>query len=291
MATLKQLRQRIRAAKSIQQITRAMKLVAAARLKKATDRALQARPYSEKLRDVMLSISESGELPAHPLLEKRVGDNYCLLLITGERGLCGSYNTNVIRKAADFLASTPGNPTIFAVGKKGMQFFSKRGYKIAHHYTLPSAGVSYDDALKVARIARELFETNQVQRLYLCYSQFYSPIRQVPRVIQLLPIEPPVADTGPETAAPHAELSFSFEPKATSLLEELLPRYFLTLVHQGLLEGTASFFGAQMTAMTNATDNAGKMISDLTLKANRERQTAITTEILEVVGGAEALKG
>ncbi|MFQ3677683.1 MAG: FoF1 ATP synthase subunit gamma, partial [Fimbriimonadaceae bacterium] len=187
MATLKQLRQRIRAAKSIQQITRAMKLVAAARLKKATDRALQARPYSEKLRDVMLSISESGELPSHPLLEKREGEDYCLLLVTGERGLCGSYNTNVIRKAADFLAATPGNPSIFAVGKKGMQFFSKRGYKIAHHYTLPSAGASYDDALKVARIARELFETNQVQKLYLCYSQFYSPIRQVPRVIQLLP--------------------------------------------------------------------------------------------------------
>ena len=151
--------------------------------------------------------------------------------------------------------------------------------------TVPSAGARLQDAIEVSRVARDLFESGQVDGIYICYSKFFSAIRQVPQVVQLLPIEPPAA-----TGVPTGQVSYEFEPEPAGLLGALLPRYFLTLVWQALLEATASEFGARMTAMTSATDNAGKMITRLTLTANRERQAAITKEILEVVGGAEALK-
>jgi len=287
MATLKQIRTRIKTAKNIQQITRAMKLVAAARLKRATDRVLEARPYSEKLREFMLSLSNAGDLPSHPLMEKRQGNKVCLILITAERGLAGSYNTNLIRKAGDFLKELDGPSKLITVGKKGTQFFSKRGYDIVHSQTVASSGATLEDAVEVARIARELFESGEADQIHICYSKFYSAIRQTPQIVKLLPIEPPVEAEGES----HGSLDFAFEPDAEGLLGTLLPRYFLTLVWQAMLESTASEFGSRMTAMTSATDNAGKMIGELTLKANRERQASITKEILEVVGGAEALNG
>lgn len=285
MANLKQIRQRIRTAKNIQQITKAMKLVAAARLKKATDRVLEARPYSDKLREFMQSISAAGELPAHPLMEKRPIERYALIVITAERGLAGSYNTNVIRKAYDFLRETAGTGRIIGVGKKGHLFLGKRGFEVVHSMSVPAAGARLEDATEVARVARDLYESGEVDAVYVCYSKFYSAIRQVPQVVQLLPIEPP--DTDENAKASSAEIAF--EPDAETLMNTLLPRYFFTLVYQALLESTASEHGARMSAMTSATDNAGKMIQGLTLTANRERQAAITKEILEVVGGAEAL--
>lgn len=285
MATLKQLRGRIKAAKNIRQITRAMKLVAAARFKKATDRVLEARPYSDKIREFMMSLSMAGELPPHPLMENRGGSDFGLILITGERGLCGSFNTALLRKAEDFVKEASGTCSLITVGKKGTQYFGKRGYNVAHSVTLPSAGANYEIAQEVATVARTMFESGKIDRVFVCYSKFYSAIRQVPTIVQLLPIEAPETDE-----AQSSGLEFAFEPNAAGLLEQILPRYFMTLVWQALLENTASEFGARMTAMTSATDNAGKMIHELTLKANRERQATITKEILEVVGGAEALK-
>lgn len=287
MATLKQIRQRIRAAKSTRQITRAMKLVAAARLKKAQDRVLEARPYSDKLHEFMLCISGTGELPNHPLLEKRPIERYGLILITAERGLAGSYNTNLVRRAGEFLKEQQGKGSLIAVGKKGNLFFRRRGYDVVHTVTVPSSGARLEDAIEVTKKATELFTSGQVDAIFICYSKFYSPIRQVPQVVQLLPIEPPK-----ETAeAPVKRKEYRFEPSPAELLGILLPKYVQTLVLQSMFESTASEFGARMTAMTSATDNAGKMIDELTLKANRERQATITKEILEVVGGAEALKG
>ncbi|HMS54080.1 MAG TPA: ATP synthase F1 subunit gamma [Fimbriimonadaceae bacterium] len=283
MANLKLIRQRIRAAKNIQQITKAMKLVAAARLKKATDRVLEARPYADKLREFMISLSGAGELPAHPLMEKRPVRNYALILITAERGLAGSYNTNLIRRAGEFLKETAGKGHIIGVGKKGHGFYGRRGVPVLHTVTVPAAGARYSDALEIATKARDLYVSGEVDAVYICYSKFYSAIRQTPQIVQLLPIEAPEGESG-------GSLDFDFEPDAESLMNTLLPRYFQTLVWQALLESTASEHGARMSAMTSATDNAGKMIQDLTLKANRERQASITTEILEVVGGAEALK-
>jgi F-type H+-transporting ATPase subunit gamma len=286
MATLKQIRQRIKTAKNIQQITKAMKLVAAARLKKATDRVLEARPYADKLKEFMGSLANAGELPPHPLMQKREIKRALLILVTSERGLAGGYNTTLIRKAVDFIKASAFDVELVTVGKKGFQFFSKRGYTIRTSITMPSSGASLDNAIEVTKVTRQAFESGDVDAIFVCYSKFYSAIRQVPQLVQLLPIEAPVREETTESG-----IGIEFEPDAAGVLDALLPRYFQTLVWQALLEGTASEFGARMTAMTSATDNAGKMIQSLTLKANRERQAGITKEILEVVGGAEALKG
>ncbi len=285
MANLKQIRQRIRTSKNIRQITRAMKLVAAARLKKAQDRVTEARPYSDKMRELMLSLSEAGDLPSHPLLEKREGDKTCMVLITADRGLAGSYNTNLIRKTSDFLKEHTGIH-LYCVGKKGYQFFNRRGVKLTGQYSVPSTGARVEDAQEVTRVVSDLFTSGEYDRILICYSKFYSPIRQVPQIVQVLPIEPPTAE---QPAEKRTKKDYTFEPDSTTLLATLLPKYLLNIMFQAMLESTASEHGSRMTAMSSATDNAGKMIDDLTLKANRERQSKITTEILEVVGGAEAL--
>jgi F-type H+-transporting ATPase subunit gamma len=288
MATLKQIRQRIRTSKNIQQITRAMKLVAAARLTKAKTRVEEARPYSEKMREFMGSIGGAGELPPHPLLERRPVKKTLLLLVTADRGLAGSYNTNLLRRAGDWLKTQAGPTALFCVGKKGAQFFGKRGYEVLGQHSVPTAGAGLEDAQEVTRQVRELFESGQVDAIYVCYAKFYSPIRQVPQIVQLLPIEPPQSD---EPGEKTQGKEYAFEPEPEQLLGLLLPKYLLTVVFQALLESSASEHGARMTAMTSATDNAGKMIGNLTLTANRVRQAGITKEILEIVGGAEALKG
>ncbi len=283
MATLKQIRQRIRAAKNIQQITKAMKLVAAARLKKASDRVLEARPYADKLREIMGSLSSGGELPSHPLLQRREVERVLVIVLTSDRGLAGAFNTNILRRASDFLKKGDFEPVLITYGRKASQFFAKRGYTIISSVSAPSAGARLEDAVSITKGARQMFESGEVDAVYVVYSKFISAIRQVPQTVQLLPIETPEVEGGNSG-------DVSFEPSAETVLDTLLPRYFQTLVWQAMLESTASEFGARMSAMTSATDNAGKMIQSLTLKANRERQASITKEILEVVGGAEALK-
>lgn len=288
MPSLKQLQQRIKSAKSIRQITRAMKLVAAARLRRAQDRVLEARPYSDKMRELIASLAEAGDMPEHPLLARRPINKYGVVVITADRGLCGSFNSNLLRKAVEFIKNTPGDATVISVGKKAEQFFGKRGYKMGEHFSIPTSGPTHRHAQEIFAYAQELFETEQLDAIYLIYSKFYSAIRQIPESVQLLPIQPPQReDAGTNKLT---SKTYSFEPGATELLGQLLPRYALTVTQQGLLESTASEHGARMTAMTSATDSAGEMISTLTLQANRSRQAAITKEILEIVGGAEALK-
>ncbi len=285
MATLKQIRQRIRAAKNIQQITKAMKLVAAARLKKATDRVLEARPYADKLKDIMTSMSASGALPPHSLLTNREVQNVLVIVMTSDRGLAGGFNTSILRKGVEFAKQNEGKGVkVLGYGKKANIFFAKRGYDMVETFSAPSAGARLEDAVAITKKARAMFESGEVDAVWVIYSKFVSAVKQIPTVVQLLPIEAPadVETSGGEVA---------FEPSADVVLDTLLPRYFQTLVWQSMLESTASEFGARMSAMTAATDSAGKMIHTLTLKANRERQAAITKEILEVVGGAEALNG
>jgi F-type H+-transporting ATPase subunit gamma len=236
------------------------------------------------MKELMGSLSSAGELPSHPLMEKRDVKRACVILLTSDRGLAGGYNTALIRKTTDFIKDAAFKCTLVTVGKKGTLFFGKRGYEVLHSLSVPSSGARLQDAVDVTRACRQLFESGEVDAIYICYAKFYSAIRQVPQIVQLLPIE------APASAGEAKTIPFQFEPDPAHLLESLLPRYFQTLIWQALLEATASEFGARMTAMTSATDNAGKMIQQLTLKANRERQAAITKEILEVVGGAEALK-
>lgn len=288
MATLKQIRQRIRTSKNIQQITRAMKLVAAARLTRAKLRVEEARPYAEKMRELIASLGSGEGLPDHPLLERREKSKQLLVLVTADRGLAGSYNSQILRKASDYLKAQTVETDVLAVGKKGYQFFGKRGYNIIEQFTVPTAGGGLEEAVELGDKLEELFKSGQYDAVSIMYSKFISPIRQEPTLVPLLPVEPPEFD---EEQSSQYLKEYRFEPPAPELLGQLLPKYTLTLVLQALLEAAASEHGARMTAMTSATDNAGKMIGDLTLQANRARQAGITKEILEIVGGAEALKG
>lgn len=287
MRTLRAMRSRIRAAKNIQQITRAMKLVSAARLRRAQDRVLAARPYAQRMNEIMRELGRAGDLPDHPLLQRREVHHVGFVLITSDRGLCGAYNMNLIRALQTVIREqnlTQEQVRLVCVGKRGYQFFAKRGYTVAFYRSMPTGGAGLEDARAVTNAISELFQTEQVDRVYLVYAQFINPVTQRPTVQQVLPIEPPVGDED-------SMREFIFEPPAEKLLERLLPRYLLTQVLQALLEASASEHGARMTAMSMASDNAGKMIQELTLVMNRLRQAAITKEIAEVVGGAEALKG
>jgi F-type H+-transporting ATPase subunit gamma len=288
MASMRQIRSRIRVAKNIQQITKAMKMVAAARLKRSQDRVQAARPYSEKMRDVIGSLSRAGGAVNHPLLAQREPVRVGVLAITADRGLCGSYATNIFRKTMEVLRPIdPANVRLLVVGRKGHAFFRRRAYPVAGEYGINMTGVSFAEAQAIARQAREMFASGEIDVLHLVYTRFLSALVQRPTVVQLLPIV--TEDAAPEEPAAGTE-DYLFEPDAASILGRLLPRYVDTLIYQAMIEAVASEHGARMTAMSSATDNAGKMISSLTLSLNRARQATITKEIAEIVGGAEALK-
>jgi F-type H+-transporting ATPase subunit gamma len=290
MATIRQVRQRIKVTKSIEQITKAMKLVAAARLKRAQDRVQAARPYATIMREMMTRLTKAvGAEVQHPLLAVRTPRNIGFLIITADRGLAGSYNVAILRRAQEMLHGYDRERLkLYVVGRKGIQFLRRRGYNVVEEFILPSTGPTSAEARAITNAVRSAFETEQIDELYLLYTRFYTAMTQKPTDVQLLPIQRPEAET--EAAAGQTE-DYIFEPPADQLLHALLPRYVEGQVYQALLESTASEHGARMTAMTAATDNAGKMITELTLQLNRARQAGITREISEIVGGAEALKG
>ena len=292
MATPRQIRGRIRVAKNIQQITKAMKMVAAARLRRAQEAVGAARPYAEKMRDVMQSLGASGGSSVkHPLLRRVEGDPQSIgvILVTGDRGLCGAYNSSVIRRANDLVKPFgPERAKLVCVGKKGATFFRRRGYDVAAENPVPATGISFAEAQAISRTGRELFASGQIDALYLVYTQFQSAMTQRPQTVTVLPVQPPQAEEGAAPAGPTAD--YIFEPEPEAILGSLLPRYVDTQVYQAVVESIASEHGARMTSMSSATDNAGKMISNLTLSLNRARQASITREIAEIVGGAEALK-
>jgi len=293
MATPRQIRGRIRTAKNIQQITKAMKMVAAARLRRAQDAVGAARPYAEKIRAVMQSLGSGGtEGLQNPLLRRTDGEpaNIGVILITGDRGLCGAYNSTVIRRATDLIKPFgPERAKLVCIGKKGATFFRRRGFDVVAEHPVPATGISFAEAQALSRTGRELFGNAEIDALYLIYTQFFSAMTQRPQTVMILPIQPPTAETTADTPA-QQPADYIFEPDPEVILASLLPRYVDTQVYQAIIESVASEHGARMTSMSSATDNAGKMISSLTLSLNRARQATITKEIAEIVGGAEALK-
>jgi F-type H+-transporting ATPase subunit gamma len=293
MATIRQVRQRIRVAKNIQQITKAMKMVAAARLRRAQERVQAARPYAETMREMMTSLAGgAGAAIQHPLLAVRPPRNIGFLIITADRGLAGSYNSAMLRRAAELLRGLDKERVrLYIVGRKGLQFFRRRGFNVVAEFTVNNVGVTFSEARDITRVVRNDFETEQIDQLFMLYTRFYTAMTQRPTDVQLLPIEPPQSEDAPPTDAQGEAEDYIFEPDAESLLRALLPRYLEGQVYQALLESLASEHGSRMTAMSSATDNAGKMITTLTLQLNRARQAGITREISEIVGGAEALKG
>jgi F-type H+-transporting ATPase subunit gamma len=288
---LRTIKRRISSVKSTQKITRAMELIASSRIIKAQQRVEAARPYAEELRRLMGSVSQTAGKIEHPLLQEReeirsVG----MIVISSDRGLAGAYNSNIIRAAERDLGRVDAEPEPFLVGKKAVSYFRFRGYEIADSWTGISDRPTIEDARKVAASVSEAFSNGEVDRVRLAYTRFESALRQRPTVVQLLPL---AAEELEETEGAEAEegprSQYEFEPDPEQILGLLLPRYVEGVILQGLLEAAASEHAARRRAMKAATDNAEELIEGLTRTYNQARQAEITTEIMEVVGGAEAL--
>jgi F-type H+-transporting ATPase subunit gamma len=284
MPSLKALRKRIATVRSTQQITKAMKMVAAARLRRAQEAAERARPYAAKLAEMFTAVAAGVQPDVHPLLARREERRFDLVVVTSDRGLCGGYNANLLRHAEAFRRQRTGaQAAILAVGRKGDEHFRRRRAIVVSR----REGVLTTPAPRLAaEIADELmrrYVAEESDAVYLVYNRFRSAMSQVPSVVPLLPMAAPAEEAPP--------VDFIFEPVRPALLTRLLPRYVEALVTQALLEAAASEHGARMTAMENATNNAADMIDSLTLSMNRARQAAITKELMEIVSGAEALRG
>ena len=287
MIGLKALRRRIVSIKSTQQITRAMKMVAAARLRRAQERIIEARPYADKMREVLQSLSLRTAPEAHPLLIRREMKRVELLAITTDRGLCGSFNQNVLRRVERFVRenqSSYAEITLTLVGRKGLDYFRRRQFSIVRDYVGQFRDIDYQVAAAVGKDVVEDYTSEVVDGVFLVYNEFRSPLVQRVVMRDLLPIEPLKVESD------YYPVEYIYEPSAEAILSELLPRYVEAQIYRALLESAAGEHGARMTAMDAATENAEEMIEKLTLMYNKARQSAITTEMLEIVGGAEALR-
>ena len=286
MATLKAIRKRIGSIRNTQQITKAMKMVSAAKLRRAQEAVLAARPYAEKMAALLQNLSARVAAEAHPLLTAREEKKVLLLLLTADRGLCGGYNSNLIRAAEGFLRSQRGEKEIqlAVVGRKGVDYFRRRKVEMAERYINIGARPAEELAAELAEKLIARFLQGECDAVYLLYSRFRSALSQVPTMEKLVPVAAE-KDEGEGQAT-----EYLYEPGLEALLSSLLPKVVEVGIYRALLEASASEHGARMTAMDSATSNAAEMISTLTLQMNRARQASITKELLEVVSTAEALK-
>jgi len=286
MATLRDIKRRIASVKSTQQITKAMKLVAAAKLRRAQERILEARPYAFKMQEVLASLALRADPQLHPLLQRRESSRKILVVIAADKGLCGAFNSNIMRRSLEVLRGTSGEVavTLVVVGRKTRDFYRRRPY------TVRSEQVGFFDRLAYAHAAAlggdlvKAYAAEEADEIQLVYNEFKSVTTQRVVVERLLPIEPLPP---PEE---FAALDFIYEPSPAVILESLLPKHIEVQVYRALMESLAGEYGARMTAMDAATKNASEMIDLLTLQFNKARQERITKELLEVVGGAEALR-
>lgn len=286
MLNTRQIRRKIRTVKNIQQITQAMKMVAAARLKRVQAKVEAGRIYWERMQQIVERVAPLAGDIQHPLLDIREpARDTVVLAVAGEKGLCGSYNANILRKTEQFIREQDTPVRLITVGQKAAAYFTRRSYEVIDHFPQITVGADSADALKIARRARELYETQQTDRVFVAYTRFVSAMTYEPTVMRLLPVAGP--QDGPEEGT---VLPYEFEPEPVVLFGRLLPRYVDTQIYHLLMEASASEYGARMVAMTNATDNAADMIESLTLTYHKARQAAITRELLEIVAGADALK-
>ena len=284
MATLKAIRRRVSSVRNIQQITKAMKMISAARLRRAQEAALAARPYAEKLEEVLQNLAQS-QILAHPLLTSREEQNIDLLLITSDRGLCGGFNANLIRVAETFIREHPAQKvTLSLVGRRGFDYFRRRSVMILEQHINLFGRLTSTLAHEIGTRMSQRFLNGETDGVYILYGRFRSALVQAPTIDRLLPI------TAKERSATDAPLEYLYEPESQVLLATLLARYIDMLIYRAMLESVASEHGARMTAMDNATNNAIDMIGRLTLDMNRARQAGITRELLEIVSTSEALK-
>jgi len=297
MANLRAIRKRIGSVKSTQQITKAMKMVSAAKLKRAQDAIVAARPYARQMRKVVGTLAARAEPGAHPLLTVREPRRMALMLVTSDRGLCGGFNSNLLRAANRFLADRKGRYeeiVLFVVGRKARDFFRRRRVPVRREYVNILGALSYAHAEQLSRDLMEGYLAEEFDEVVIGFNEFRSAISQVVRFETLFPIAVPSSEGGEEageTKLPETDIDYLYEPSQAKILEVLLPKYVETQLLRVFLESVAGEHGARMTAMDSATNNAVEMIARLTLQMNRARQAAITKELMEIIGGAEALKG
>ena len=289
MPSLKSIRLRIASVKNTQKITRAMKLVAAARLRKAQQRILELRPYALETLEVLSSVAaRAGDEDVHPLLARREARNVMLVILTSDRGLAGAFNANICKAGFKFLKELEAQGrtvSVAVIGRKGRDYFRRRGVTIRHELMGVFENLSVKKAAEVGDVIIDEYLKADLDAVHLCYNEFKSAMTQKVVIEQLLPIVPMVVPAD-ETA-----VDFIYEPSKKALLDRLLPMYVEVEIYRALLESVASEHGARMTAMDNATRNATDMIARLTMQFNRARQASITKELMEIIGGAEALKG
>jgi F-type H+-transporting ATPase subunit gamma len=284
MPSLLDIRRRIRSVKNTQQLTKAMKTVSAAKLRRAQERVVSARPYSDLLRQVLANLAGQVENIAHPLLEIRPEERILILVVTADRGLCGAFNSNLIRSAQGFIREQNNKDLrLYPIGRKGRDFFRRRSAPITADFINFFTKLDYGHAREIAQKVIEMYTESQVDAVYILYNEFKSAIQQRVSLEKLLPL-----------GRSHLEQSgtpreYIFEQPPQQEFDRLLPRYVEIQIYRALLESAASEHGARMAAMDTASRNAGDMIESLTLNMNRVRQAAITREIIEVVSGAGAL--
>ncbi|MCA9782415.1 MAG: ATP synthase F1 subunit gamma [Calditrichaeota bacterium] len=287
MPNLKQIKRRIGSVKSTQQITKAMKMVAAAKMRKATEAIQMARPYAISLQEVLGTTAGSVSDFSHPLLEQRPLKRVLYVVVTADRGLCGGFNSNVIRRTQQALRETPPGveAVLFCVGRKGHDFFKRRPTPIVEKMTGLFNALDFSHATSIGESIRTLYTSGEVDQVVLIFNEFRSAVQQILHQDVLLPFSVSAA----EGHGPHATGNILFEPDAATLLGRLLPMHVNRQLWRVLLDSYAAEQGARMTAMESATENAGEMLSQLTLQYNRSRQASITQEIAEIVGGAAAI--
>ncbi len=290
MASLLDMRRRIKSVKNTQQITKAMKMVAAAKLKRSQDRVTASRPFAGKLSEILGDLSgKVADEISHPLLDERGDQKYLVVLISGDKGLAGAFNANVIKAAESFLkANAEKAETLIVVGRKGRDFFKRRSVQITDEYIglMGTGRINYADAVEVAqKIISNFTEDTSIDKVFVVFTEFKTVLTQKPVIQQLLPIPRTAVDGDAETGV---QAEYIYEQPADEIFGKLLPKQIETQMYRGMIESVASFFGSQMTAMDSASKNAGELIDTLTLNMNRIRQAAITKEIIEVVSGAAA---
>jgi len=303
MPSLKAIRNRITSVKNTRKITRAMKLVSTAKLRRAQEALIAARPYSTAIARVVSELSAVAGADSHKLFDDRPLARAVVVVMTSDRGQAGAFNANVVKAVERYAAnelSGANEVSLRIIGRKGNQYFARRRATVTSFDPSPIGATALEMARETANRVIDDFTSGKVDRVLIVYNEFKSAISQITRVKQLLPVVPEKADkttalvaSGGAAHAPAAEgqTDFLYEPGKQELLDRLVPLYVQIQIYRAALESIAAFFAAQMTAMENATKNAGEMIAKLTLSYNRARQASITKELLEIIGGAEALKG
>jgi F-type H+-transporting ATPase subunit gamma len=291
MASLKEVRNRIVSVNSTMQITKAMKMVSAAKLRRAQDKIIQMRPYANKLNALIAQVSAGTEVgSASPYTQVREVKNVLVIIVTSDRGLCGAFNSNVVKATSSFIQENypsqneKGNVTIFPIGKKGLEAFTRRGYKVDNSFSDIFTRLSFDVAREAAEKIMASFAEGIYDEVVLCFNEFKNVATQIIRTEKYLPL---IKEESNEQVS---NTDYIFEPSEEEIILELIPKSIKMQLFKAILDSNASEHGARMTAMEKATENGGELLKDLKIQYNRSRQAAITKEILEIVGGAEALK-